>query len=95
MYSTLGEELGSHGYVVAVLVPTTPARVVDGQPRTTPISSAPPAPAEIDPLLEQEAADIVALHDALAHRPTGHSPRVSQRTTRCSAGTSDRRSKRQ
>ncbi len=72
MYSTLGEELASHGYAVAVLVPpTTPARVVDGQPRTTPISSAPPEPAEIDPLLEQEAADIVALHDALATSTDG------------------------
>ncbi|MCO1656503.1 hypothetical protein [Pseudonocardia humida] len=70
MYSALGEELASRGHVVAVLVPpSTPARVVDGQPRTTPTASAPPAPDEIDALLQQEATDIVALHAALTTAP--------------------------
>ncbi|WP_433278884.1 hypothetical protein ACQPZA_05330 [Pseudonocardia xinjiangensis] len=72
MYSTLGEELASRGVVVAVLVPpTTPARVVDGHPRTTAASSTPPTPAEIDLLLQQEAADMVALHDTLVAATDG------------------------
>lgn len=65
-YTTLGEHLASHGYVVALLVPpTTPARIVDAKPRTTSASSKPPEPPVFESLMRQEAADMTALYDAL------------------------------
>ncbi|WP_086820323.1 hypothetical protein [Allokutzneria sp. NRRL B-24872] len=66
MYSSWGEELASRGYVVALLVPvSTPARVVDGQRRSTPDAAEPPKPAEIDELIRQQAADMNALASAI------------------------------
>lgn len=66
MYTSLGEDLASRGHVVALLVPTTtPARVVDGSPRSSPTASTSPTGPEIDPLIEEQAADMTALFDAL------------------------------
>jgi len=65
MYTTLGEELASRGRVIALLVPpTTPARVVDGRPRTSPTAPATPTGAEVDTLIHRQAADMTALLNA-------------------------------
>ncbi|GAA1200411.1 hypothetical protein [Pseudonocardia alaniniphila] len=65
MYTTLGEELASRGRVVALLVPpTTPARVVDGMPRTSPTAPAPPTGAEVDSLIHRQSVDMTALLNA-------------------------------
>jgi predicted dienelactone hydrolase len=65
MYTSIGEELASHGYVVALLVPpTTPARVVHGERRTSAAASG-PSPAEADAIAARQATDLHALLDAL------------------------------
>ncbi|GAB2696917.1 alpha/beta hydrolase [Nocardia thraciensis] len=66
MYTSIGEELASHGHVVALLVPpTTPARVVGSQARTAIESDQPPPPAEVDRLIGEQSADLIALLGAL------------------------------
>jgi dienelactone hydrolase len=66
MYTSIGEALASHGYVVALLVPpTTPARVVAGERRTSPEAAGQPSAAEIDELASRQAADLGALLTAL------------------------------
>lgn len=74
MYTSIGEELASHGYIVALSVPTTtPSRVVAGKEYTTP---APPQPqtAAIDHLADTQATDLVAMVNALI---TGRVPTLA------------------
>ncbi|WP_280401784.1 hypothetical protein [Nocardia carnea] len=74
MYTSVGEELASHGYIVALSVPTTtPSRVVAGKEYTTP---SPPQPqtAAIDRLAGIQAADLVAMVNALV---TGRVPALA------------------
>lgn len=71
MYTTLGEDLASRGYIVALLVPTTtPSRVVDGEQRTTPPGGQ-PEPEEIDRLSVDQAADMTAMVAALTAERVG------------------------
>ncbi|WP_342217328.1 hypothetical protein [Nocardia flavorosea] len=75
----MGEELASHGYIVALSVPTTtPSRVVAGKEYTTP---APPQPqtAAIDHLADTQATDLVAMVNALL---TGRVPTLAGRLDR-------------
>lgn len=66
MYTTLGEDLASRGHVVALLVPTTtPARVVDDRPLSSPTAPTSPTGPEVDPLVEGQAADMAALFGSL------------------------------
>lgn len=66
MYTSLGEDLASRGYVVALLVPeSTPARVIDGQARSSPAAATAPTGPEADPLIEEQADDMINLFDSL------------------------------
>jgi dienelactone hydrolase len=79
MYTSIGEQLASHGYAVALLVPpTTPARVVGGERRTSASANDQPTPAAAEALAAGRAADLVALLDAL--------PAVPQVGSRVDAG---------